>query len=433
MRPTRSVLLAAFAMGFALVVSVPARAESIQVPGDEPSVTAALATAIPGDTIVVAAGTHAPSTTGDVFPLQVPDGVHLQGAGMGETVLDAEGTGSVLRIIGTGTATITGFTITGGNALRGGGVQIEAGSPEIAHNLIWNNGALNRGSGINIQGTANPWIHHNVVWENFDLDLNHVGDPHGIQHGIDSTGLVEHNLIGRTDSNGLLTQENAAPTVRHNIFFDNGIEGLRGRGICHFGAPATVIAHNLFWANKISALVLRNAQGVIENMSATQADAEFADDNLYGNLDGDPLFADVDAMDFRLLAASPAIDAGDPSLPADPDGTAADLGPFPRYSTVSAPTAAPRALAVRGNVPNPFNPRTEIRFELGRAGTVNVQIVDPRGRQVRTLVPENFGAGEHGVIWDGFDDQGRAVSSGVYLARVAAHGEVASAPMVLVR
>lgn len=410
-----------------------ARAATIVVPTDQPSITVALATAISGDTIVVAPGTHAPSTTGDVFPLQVPDGVHLQGAGMGETILDAEGTGSVLRILGTGTATITGFTITGGSAPRGGGVQIEAGSPEIAHNLIWNNGALNRGSGINIQGTANPWIHHNVVWENFDLDLNHVGDPHGIQHGIDSTGLVEHNLIGRTDSNGLLTQENAAPTVRHNIFFDNGIEGLRGRGICNFGAPATVIAHNLFWANKVSALVLRNAQGVIENMSATDADAEFADDNLYGNLDGDPLFADVDAMDFRLLAASPAIDAGDPALPADPDGTAADLGPYPRFSTVSAPAATPRALAVRGNVPNPFNPRTEIRFALGRAGTVDVQIVDPRGRQVRTLIRENFAAGQHGVIWDGFDDQGRAVSSGVYLARVAAHGEVAAATMVLVR
>lgn len=432
MRPTRSALRPAIVLCLLLL---PARAHAglILVPDDQPSVTAALATAIAGDTIVVAAGTHAPSTTGDVFPLQVPDGVHLQGAGMGASILDAEGTGSVVRIVGTGTARITGFTITGGSAARGGGVQIEAGSPEIAHNLIWNNGALNRGSGINIQGDANPWIHHNVLWENFDLDLDHVGDPHGIQHGIDSTGLVEHNLIGRTDSNGLLTQENAAPTVRHNIFFDNGIEGVRGRGICNFGAPATVIAHNLFWANKISALVLRNAQGVIENMSATDADAEFADDQLFGNLDGDPRFADVDAMDFRLLAMSPAIDAGDPSLPTDPDGTAADLGPFPRFSTVSAPSTATRAVELLGNAPNPFNPRTVIRFALTRPGTVRLVVVDPRGRAVRTLARAHFEAGEHRVTWDGNDDQGRAAASGVYLTRVEAHGEVSSASMVLVR
>jgi hypothetical protein len=406
----------------------------LRVPDDHTTLTAALALAQPGDTITVAAGIYAPSTNGEVFPLVVPAGVHVRGAGMGLSILDAESTASVIRILDSGSGQVlAGFTITGGNALRGGGVQIEAGSPEIAHNLILANGALNRGSGINVQGDAAPWIHHNVVWENFDLDLAHVGDPHGIQCGIDSAGLIEHNLVGRTDSNGLLTQEQAAPTIRHNIFFDNGIEGLRGRGICNFGGPSTVIAHNLFFANKIAALVMRDAQGTIRNMSAQEADAEFAQDGLYGNLDADPLLSDVDALDFRLLEGSPAIDAGDPLVATDPDGSAPDLGPFPYGATVSAPTITALAIEMLGNVPNPFNPATEIHFVVHRDTTVRVTVSDVRGRQVRTLVSAALAAGSHTVRWDGTDDRGDPVASGVYLARATAAGESAIAPMVLVR
>ena len=55
-----------------------------------------------------------------------------------------------------------------------------------------------------------PWIHHNVLWENFDTDLVEPTDPHGIVTAGNVLGVIENNLIGRTDGNGSLTSVNGA-------------------------------------------------------------------------------------------------------------------------------------------------------------------------------------------------------------------------------
>jgi subtilisin family serine protease len=84
--------------------------------------------------------------------------------------------------------------------------------------------------------------------------------------------------------------------------------------------------------------------------------------------------------------------------------------------------------------PNPFNPRTEIRLVLADAVPVAVAIHDVRGRQVRTLLDgETRPAGVLRVVWDGLDDQGRALASGLYVARVRAGTETATAKLLLAR
>ena len=83
--------------------------------------------------------------------------------------------------------------------------------------------------------------------------------------------------------------------------------------------------------------------------------------------------------------------------------------------------------------PNPFNPRTTIRFELARAGAARLAVYDVCGRQVRTLLDGSLAAGSHEAEWDGRDDGGREVGSGVYLARLEAGGVVAVARLGLVR
>jgi len=70
--------------------------------------------------------------------------------------------------------------------------------------------------------------------------------------------------------------------------------------------------------------------------------------------------------------------------------------------------------------PNPFNPRTEVSFELARAGRATVQVYDPRGRLVSQLVDGSLAAGQHRVVWDGTDEQGRRVGSGVYFVLLRA-------------
>lgn len=64
--------------------------------------------------------------------------------------------------------------------------------------------------------------------------------------------------------------------------------------------------------------------------------------------------------------------------------------------------------------PNPFNPQVSIRFGLAREAKATVVVYDVRGRRVRTLVEEPRGAGRHEVVWDGTDDRGARVASGVY-------------------
>lgn len=85
------------------------------------------------------------------------------------------------------------------------------------------------------------------------------------------------------------------------------------------------------------------------------------------------------------------------------------------------------------NVPNPFNPATELRFHLARAGDARLDVFELSGRRVRTLHVRGLGPGEHGVSWRGLDDQGRAVSSGVYLVRLVTADAQDHQRVVLIR
>jgi len=80
--------------------------------------------------------------------------------------------------------------------------------------------------------------------------------------------------------------------------------------------------------------------------------------------------------------------------------------------------ALPRQVALRDNYPNPFNPETSIRFELPEAAQVSLVVYNLFGQRVRTLVFGNKKAGYHSVEWDGRDERGREVPSGLYLYRL---------------
>jgi hypothetical protein len=83
-------------------------------------------------------------------------------------------------------------------------------------------------------------------------------------------------------------------------------------------------------------------------------------------------------------------------------------------------TRSPDRYALHANMPNPFNPETAIRFDLPQAGSVTLEVFDVVGQKVRTLLAEEHQAGSHRALWDGTDDNGAAVSSGVYFYRMQA-------------
>jgi len=85
------------------------------------------------------------------------------------------------------------------------------------------------------------------------------------------------------------------------------------------------------------------------------------------------------------------------------------------------------------NYPNPFNPVTNIRFGLARKGHVNLSIYDVGGRKIKTLLDRRLEKGSHAVIWDGRNERGRRVASGVYFYRLEANEKTISRKMVLLK
>jgi hypothetical protein len=139
-----------------------------------------------------------------------------------------------------------------------------------------------------------------------------------------------------------------------------------------------------------------------------------------------------------LLSGQEAYDFTDPAPPVGAadywlqemttDGSANWYGP----AHLNAATV-PSALRLYSATPNPFNPRTTIRFDLPGAGPVRLAIYDLAGRLVRVLVEGEISAGSHEAVWDGRDSTGRSAPSGSYLARLVAGGKVEGVRLSLVR
>ncbi len=95
---------------------------------------------------------------------------------------------------------------------------------------------------------------------------------------------------------------------------------------------------------------------------------------------------------------------------------------------------APKEFRLEQNYPNPFNPTTTIRYALGHSANVSLEIYNALGQRIRTLVSQKQNAGTHQVQWDGKNDLGQPVPSGVYLYRlITDRGFVQSKKMMLIR
>jgi hypothetical protein len=85
------------------------------------------------------------------------------------------------------------------------------------------------------------------------------------------------------------------------------------------------------------------------------------------------------------------------------------------------------------NIPNPFNPSTVIGYRTPEAGPVRLVIYNLLGQEVRVLVDRDMEAGSFTATWDGRDEMGRQVSSGIYLYRIQAGGFLASRRMMFLK
>ncbi len=127
-------------------------------------------------------------------------------------------------------------------------------------------------------------------------------------------------------------------------------------------------------------------------------------------------------------------ESGDIWMGRGSDGKGHGLYRFhPTQTDVHEEAALPHAVKIIGNTPNPFNPSTSITFSLAFPGIAELAVFSAAGQRIRTLVSHGVSAGTHTIAWDGRDDFGRQVSSGVYFSRLTAGKSVAVGKMALVR
>jgi hypothetical protein len=93
----------------------------------------------------------------------------------------------------------------------------------------------------------------------------------------------------------------------------------------------------------------------------------------------------------------------------------------------------PKKYELEQNYPNPFNPTTMIRYHLPRSDRVELDIFNLRGQKIKTLVDESQTAGVYELIWDGRDDFGLPVASGIYVYRLVTKFFVSSQKLALIK
>jgi len=95
--------------------------------------------------------------------------------------------------------------------------------------------------------------------------------------------------------------------------------------------------------------------------------------------------------------------------------------------------AIPKNVSLLGNYPNPFNPSTKIVFKINNSSHVKLEIFDIYGKSVKLLSENRFAPGIHHFLWNGQNKNGESVSTGIYILKMTASGQVFSKKIMLLR
>ncbi len=303
----------------------------------------------------------------------------------------------------------------------GGGFSAINSSPTLIDCRLDNNSSDYNGSGAFVYGDCTATFsgcqidNNSTYGEGGGLYLNCqsplvyqcviVGNDHsGLQSTGDITVLnstIAYNEIGISISEGG-TVENSL-VVFNNLAFDNYLAYS-----LEFGG-ATMACCNVFGNEQIS----------------FYEPYEF-EPGYQGNISTDPQFCDPNNWDYHVAPGSPCIDSTCGLI------GALGVGSCSQISHASEQPAM--AFGIQNNFPNPFNPRTTIRFVLDQEYQVKLEVMDVAGRRIKTLITsEHFQAGEHTQMWDGRDDSERVVAAGVYFAVLTTPERTDSQRMILLK
>jgi len=214
----------------------------------------------------------------------------------------------------------------------------------------------------------------------------------------------------------------AGDTLDNNPEYDPILLNDDGLGVQQFSPRITAISNSYVAWDIYAVRVLDGSSVANDNYLVNDADVS---DQIAPAISGlrSSDFPFICWQDVRVAETAPDI-FGNTNTPAIATGVGDD---------VIADGLRPIRFQLDQNAPNPFNPATEISYTLSEPARVELVIYNALGQRVRTLVASTQAAGEHRVVWDGHDDQGRRLASGFYLYRLRWDGGEISRKMTLLR
>ena len=321
-------------------------------------------------------------------------------------------------------------TVMGGS---GGGIKCARYSSPVLTNCTIANNTLPWNSWVG-NGAGLCCYESSAILTNCMITDNSSGGRcGGLYCKYSSPTLINCTITGNSTkrAGGGLYCYNASPTLINCTIADNSAE-LDGGGLYCISSSLPELVNCILWGD--SPNEIRNVG--VEGPVLTYCDIEGGwNSRGVGNLAAAPLFVDATSGDYHLTEGSPCIDAGTTSsvgapmtdFEGDPRplGAGHDIGAdeFNPVGVSGSPSPVqPRKTMLSDAYPSPFNPYTTIPFELTEASQVKLAIYDITGALVRVLEDDTRQAGSHAVTWDGTNEAGQEVATGVYVVRLEAAG-----------
>jgi len=422
--------------------------------GDHLTIQEGIWAAHPGDTVLVAPGTYSGPLNrnldfgGTDLVLRSDEGpaltvIDCQEAARGFYFATGEGPTSIVegftvangRVVGNGAGAcclgaapsfvgcrfVGNIAEYGGDVAKGGGIYGEYCSIAIVDCAFDGNGARD-GAGVFLRYST-------VTVERCDFVANLASSGGGglrIYYGDGAVTGCTFRANSAVEYGGALCMCHNALAITGCTFVYNGSPD--GSAIYGFNTTPTITNTILAFGTEGNAIFCPESEFAVAHCCVFgNPGGDALCGSVHDNLFVDPLLCDAGAEEVWLQDCSPCLGAG-----AD-GGDIGARGPGCICGDPTSAADAPEAAARVAVAPNPFVGETAVRFDAPAGAAARVAVHNLRGEVVRTLARERLDRGRHSFTWDGRDEGGRLVPSGVYFVRCEVGSGTSVGKAVLIR
>jgi len=430
----------------------------LHVPEDFITIQSALDSVSEGDTVMVAVGIYYESI---IWP--EVNGVKLLGSGEEDTIIEGDANQRVISFMGESpidrSTLIEGFTIRNGN----GGIYFYDSSPTLRDMIITNNSAES-GGGLYCFQYSNVLMEDSKIIKNSAMYYGGgiVGD---FSSDIELISVIMKNNTANYGGGALEFDGGGSVKAKNCLIAFNSAGNCGGgvyigeKGVGHF-INCTIVNNTAIedggaiygYVYAKNSIIWNNSPNQLTTTSsAIYSDIEDGWEGI-GNIQANPMFADEEAENFQLTSVSPCANTG------TPDTTGLDL---PEIDLLGNPriyngridmgcyeyqgTAVPEEFSIQNSsfeiniYPNPLNlaessrsGKSFIKLFIPHDGNIELAVFNIKGQRIKTIFTGDYKSGEHILEWNGKDDRGITVTSGIYFYRLICENEYKSSAKVVI-